>query len=68
MAEFVSDRVQPGDAIVDYEEKVFPDIQAEEGEQAWVFMHTVPFEGSVGRVDLLTGPYKQLTLAPTRTQ
>jgi uncharacterized repeat protein (TIGR04044 family) len=54
VAEFVSDRVQPGDAIVDYEHKVFPDIQAEEGEQAWVFMHTVPFEGSVGMVNMLT--------------
>ena len=54
MAEFVNDRVQPGDAIVNYDHKVFPDIQAEEGEQAWVFMHTVPFEGSVGLVNMLT--------------
>jgi uncharacterized repeat protein (TIGR04044 family) len=54
MADFASDRVEPGDAIVDYEHKVFPDIQAEEGEQAWVFMHTVPFEGSVGLVNMLT--------------
>lgn len=54
MAEFTSERVKPGDTIVDYEEKVFPDIQAEEGEQAWVFMHTVPFEGSVGMVNMLT--------------
>lgn len=54
MADFVNERVQPGDAIVDYEEKVFEDFQAREGEQAWVFMHTVPFEGSVGLVNMLT--------------
>jgi len=54
MAEFVNNRLQPGDAIVDYEEKVLPDYQAEEGEKAYVFMHTVPFEGSVGFVNMLT--------------
>lgn len=54
MADFVNQRVQPGDAIVNYDEKVFPDIQANEGESAWVFMHTVPFEGSVGLVNMLT--------------
>lgn len=54
MAEIAGERVQPGDAIVNYEEKVFPDHQAEEGESAWVFMHTVPFEGSVGLVNMLT--------------
>lgn len=54
MADIVGESVQPGDAIVDYEEKVFPDHQAEEGEQAWIFMHTVPFEGSVGLVNMLT--------------
>ena len=43
-----------GDAIVDNEEKVFEDIQAEPGEKAFIFMHTVPFEGSVGLVNLLT--------------
>lgn len=54
MAEFVNNRVQPGDAIVDWEEKVLPDYPAEEGEKAYVFMHTVPFEGSVGFVNMLT--------------
>lgn len=54
MADFINQRVQPGEAIVDYEEKVFEDYQAREGEQAWVFMHTVPFEGSVGLVNMLT--------------
>ncbi len=54
MAEIVGERVKPGDAIVDYEEKVFEDFQAKEGEQAWIFMHTVPFEGSVGLVNMLT--------------
>ena len=43
-----------GDAIVDYEDKVFDDIQAEPGEKAFIFMHTVPFEGSVGLVNMLT--------------
>jgi uncharacterized repeat protein (TIGR04044 family) len=54
MAEIVGTRVSKGDAIVDYEDKVFEDIQAEPGEKAWVFMHTVPFEGSVGLVNMLT--------------
>lgn len=54
MAQIVGERVKPGDAIVDYEEKVFEDFQAREGEQAWTFMHTVPFEGSVGLVNMLT--------------
>jgi uncharacterized repeat protein (TIGR04044 family) len=54
MAEFVNQRVKPGDAIVDYEEKVLPDYEAESGEKAYVFMHTVPFEGSVGLVNMLT--------------
>jgi uncharacterized repeat protein (TIGR04044 family) len=54
MVEIVGERVKQGDAIVDYEHKVFEDIQAEEGEKAYVFMHTVPFEGSVGLVNMLT--------------
>lgn len=54
MADFVNEPVEAGQAIVDYEEKVFPDIQAEKGEKAYVFMHTVPFEGSVGIVNMLT--------------
>jgi len=54
LAEIVGERVRPGDAIVDYEEKVFPDIQAEPGEKAYVFIHSVPFESSVSLVNLLT--------------
>ena len=45
---------QEGDILFDVEEKVFPDYQANEGEKAYVFMHTVPFEGSVGLVNMLT--------------
>ncbi len=42
-----------GDFLVDYEEKVFPDIKAEPGEKALVTFHTVAFEGSIGLVNLL---------------
>jgi uncharacterized repeat protein (TIGR04044 family) len=44
---------QTGDFFVDYEEKVFPDVQAEPGEKALVTFHTVAFEGSIGLVNLL---------------
>jgi uncharacterized repeat protein (TIGR04044 family) len=54
VAQIVGQRAQEGDAIVDYEEKLFDDIQANEGEKAYIFMHTVPFEGSVGLVNMLT--------------
>lgn len=54
MANIEGERVSPGDAIVDYDDKVFEDIQAESGEKAYIFMHTVPFEGSVGLVNMLT--------------
>jgi uncharacterized repeat protein (TIGR04044 family) len=54
MAKIVGERVSKGDAIVDFEDKVFEDIQAEPGDKAYVFMHTVPFEGSVGLVNMLT--------------
>ena len=54
MAQIVGERVKKGDAIVDYDEKVFEDIQAEPGEKAYILMHTVPFEGSVGLVNMLT--------------
>ena len=42
-----------GDYFVNYEEKVFPDVQAEPGEKALVTFHTVAFEGSIGLVNLL---------------
>jgi len=44
---------QPGDYLVDYEEKVFEDVQAKPGEKALVTFHTVAFEGSIGLVNLL---------------
>lgn len=47
-------QVQPGDVLYDTSEKVFPDIQAEEGQKATVFIHSVPFEGSVSLVNLMT--------------
>ena len=43
-----------GDVLVNLDEKLYPDHQAEEGQRALVMMHTVPFEGSVGLVNLLT--------------
>lgn len=54
MAQIVGEPVQVGDAIVDYEDKVFPDHQAEPGQKAYVFFHCVPFESSASLVNLLT--------------
>src|SRR5680860_297351 len=45
---------EAGQELYDVAEKVFPDIKAEPGQEAWIFMHTVPYEGSVGLVNLLT--------------
>lgn len=42
-----------GDYFVDYEEKVFEDVKASEGEKALVTFHTVAFEGSIGLVNIL---------------
>jgi uncharacterized repeat protein (TIGR04044 family) len=47
-------KAEPGIELYDAQEKVFPDIKAEPGEKAYVFLHTVPYEGSVGLVNLLT--------------
>jgi uncharacterized repeat protein (TIGR04044 family) len=44
----------PGERLFDAEEKIFEDIRANPGEKAFVFLHTVPYEGSVGLVNLLT--------------
>lgn len=54
MAQIVGERVHTGDAIVDYEDKVFPDHQAEPGQKAFVFVHCVPFESSASMVNVLT--------------
>lgn len=43
-----------GDILFNVEDKVFPDYKASAGDKAYVFMHTVPFEGSVGLVNMLT--------------
>jgi uncharacterized repeat protein (TIGR04044 family) len=47
-------KAEEGAYLYNTEEKVFEDIRANEGEKAFVFMHTVPYEGSVGLVNLLT--------------
>jgi uncharacterized repeat protein (TIGR04044 family) len=47
-------RPAEGEYLYDTEEKVFEDIKANEGEKAYVFLHTVPYEGSVALVNLLT--------------
>ena len=47
-------RPEKGTELFDTSEKLFPDVQAEPGESAYTFMHTVPYEGSVGLVNLLT--------------
>jgi uncharacterized repeat protein (TIGR04044 family) len=50
----LADAKSAGTELFDTSEKVFEDIQAEPGEKAYTFMHTVPYEGSVGLVNLLT--------------
>ena len=42
------------DSLYNTEEKLFDDIRANPGEKAFVFIHSVPFEGSVSLVNLLT--------------
>lgn len=42
-----------GDFFVNYEEKLFEEVQAEEGQKALVTFHTVAFEGSIGLVNIL---------------
>ena len=43
-----------GESLFNTEEKLFPDIKAEPGQKAFVFIHSVPYEGSVLLVNLLT--------------
>ncbi|HEX2987720.1 MAG TPA: MSMEG_0572/Sll0783 family nitrogen starvation response protein [Chloroflexota bacterium] len=47
-------RLGEGDEIVNLQEKLFPDYKANPGDKALIMMHTVPFEGSVGLVNMLT--------------
>jgi uncharacterized repeat protein (TIGR04044 family) len=54
VAQIVGESVNEGDAIVDYDDKVFPDHQAEPGQKAFVFFHAVPLESSASMVNLLT--------------
>ena len=48
------ERPKAGDRLVNLDEKLFPDHKAKEGDRALIMMHTVPFEGSVGLVNMLT--------------
>ncbi len=50
----VTPKAMEGQYLYNTEEKVFPDIKAKPGEKAYVFIHTVPYEGSVALVNLLT--------------
>ncbi len=45
---------QEGQFLYDVQEKTFPDYKANPGDRALVMLHTVPYEGSVGLVNLLT--------------
>jgi uncharacterized repeat protein (TIGR04044 family) len=47
-------RPADGEVMYDTEEKIFDDIKAKPGEQAFVFIHSVPYECSVALVNLLT--------------
>jgi uncharacterized repeat protein (TIGR04044 family) len=47
-------RPEEGQYLYDVAEKVFPDHKANPGDRALVMFHTVPYEGSVGLVNLLT--------------
>jgi uncharacterized repeat protein (TIGR04044 family) len=50
----ISPQKEEGQVLFDVEEKLFEDIKANPGEKAYVFIHTVPYEGSVALVNLLT--------------
>lgn len=49
-----SEKPQEGKALVDYEEKLYPDHKAREGEKALFLIHSVPYEGSVAGINMLT--------------
>jgi len=49
-----SPRAEAGESLYKTEEKLFDDIRANPGEKAFIFIHSVPFEGSVSLVNLLT--------------
>jgi len=54
MAMVTVPRPKEGDSLVNLDEKLFPDHKANDGDRALIMMHTVPFEGSVGLVNMLT--------------
>jgi len=49
-----ADRPEKGKALVNYEEKLYPDHQAKAGEKALFLIHSVPYEGSVAGINMLT--------------
>ncbi len=46
-------QIKAGDEIVNSNPKIFDDVKAKPGDKALVCMHTVPFEGSVGLINML---------------
>jgi len=46
--------ISVGEEIVNHGPKVYEDIKANPGEKALITMHTVPYEGSVGLINMLT--------------
>lgn len=54
MAKVEREMNKDGDVLVDHEEKVFEDVQAQPGEKALVTFHTMAFEGSISIVNTLT--------------
>lgn len=40
-----ADRPEKGKALVNYEEKLYPDHKAKPGEKALFLIHSVPYEG-----------------------
>jgi uncharacterized repeat protein (TIGR04044 family) len=54
MPKTVEHKVAEGDSLYNTEEKLFEDIRANPGEEAFVFIHSVPYESSVALVNLLT--------------
>ena len=54
MATVSTPPVAIGDNIVEHGPKIYEDIKANPGEKVLILMHTVPFEGSVGLINMLT--------------
>jgi len=54
MAKVDISRPKAGDGIVSMNPKLYEDYKAKPGEKALIMMHTVPFEGSVGLINMLT--------------